>query len=100
LEARNIAGKMRAMTKTVHSALARIFCDHLRDLREKSRMTQRDLAAALDREHGMVARIEIGERRVDMIEAFQIFEALGVSPQKEAAALMQKFEQTVKALSK
>lgn len=79
------------MNKTVHSALARILCDHLRALREAAEMTQRDLAAAIGREHGMIARIELGERRVDMVEAFQLFTALGAKPEVEAAAVMAKF---------
>lgn len=54
-------------------------------------MTQRDLALALDREHGMVARIELGERRVDIIEVFELFEALGVDPSQQIVALMAKF---------
>ena len=85
------------MRKTVHSALSRIFCDHIRALREAARMTQRDLAAALGREHGMIARIELGERRVDLLEAYQIFTALGVKPESEAADLMQKFSKEMKA---
>ena len=79
------------MTKTVHSALSRILCDHIRALREAAKMTQRDLAAAIGREHGMIARIELGERRVDMVEAFQLFTALGAKPETEAAAVMAKF---------
>lgn len=55
-------------------------------------MTQRDLAIALGREHGMVARIELGERRVDMIEAYELFKALGVDPAKESASIMKQFE--------
>ena len=55
-------------------------------------MTQRDLSQVLGREHGMVARIELGERRVDMIEAFDLFEALGADPEKETAKLMSKFK--------
>lgn len=54
-------------------------------------MTQRDLASAVGREHGMIARIELGERRVDMMEAFQLFIALGAKPEAEAAAVMAKF---------
>lgn len=56
-------------------------------------MTQRDLAKALGREHGMVGRIELGERRVDFVEAFAVFQALGADPVKESAALMTKFKQ-------
>lgn len=39
----------------------------------------------------MVARIELGERRVDFVEAYELFKALGVDPEVEAAALMKKF---------
>ena len=59
-------------------------------------MTQRDLAAAVGREHGMIARIELGERRVDMVEAFQLFTALGTKPEIEAAAVMMKFAKSGK----
>ena len=54
-------------------------------------MTQRDLARALNREHGMVARIELGERRVDLVEAYDLFEALGADPEREVSELMAKF---------
>lgn len=54
-------------------------------------MTQRDLATALGREHGMVARIELGERRVDLVEAYELFRALKADPAKETALLMKRF---------
>jgi transcriptional regulator with XRE-family HTH domain len=79
------------MLKTAHSALAAIFCEHIRSLRSRANMSQRELALALGREHGMVARIELGERRVDFAEAFHIFVALGVNPNQEADNLMTKF---------
>ena len=61
-------------------------------------MTQRDLAAAIGREHGMIARIELGERRVDFAEAYQIFSALGAKPEEEAAAVMAKFSRAAAKL--
>jgi transcriptional regulator with XRE-family HTH domain len=76
------------MFKTAHSALSLIFCEHIRSLRNRAHMTQRDLAVALGREHGMVARIELGERRVDFAEAYQIFVALGTDPNQEADSLI------------
>ncbi len=82
------------MDKPLHSKRSKIFCDHIRLLREKAGMTQRDLATALGREHGMVGRIELGERRVDIIEAFDLFEALGVDPSQQIVALMAKFRDT------
>jgi transcriptional regulator with XRE-family HTH domain len=83
------------MLKTAHSALSRIFCEHIRSLRKRANMTQRDLAIALGREHGLVARIELGERRVDFAEAYQIFVALGTNPGNEADSLMTKFATSV-----
>ena len=80
------------MMKPLHGKRSKIFCEHLRSLRVKAGMTQRNLAAALGREHGMVARIELGERRVDIIEAFDVFEALGADPAEETLALMKKFK--------
>ncbi len=80
------------MKKSVHSKLSKTFCDRIRSLREKAGMTQRDLAKALGREHGMVARIELGERRVDLVEAFELFKTLGTDPAKEVASLMDEFE--------
>jgi len=54
-------------------------------------LTQRELAVILNREHGMVARIELGESRVDFVESYELFMALGVDPMVEAASLMKKF---------
>ncbi len=79
------------VNKPLHGKRSKIFCEHIRSLREKAGMTQRDLATALGREHGMVARIELGERRVDLIEAFDLFEALGADPGREVQELMKKF---------
>lgn len=87
------------MNKTIYSGLSRVFCEHIRELRENAGLTQRDLAKAIGREHAMIARIELGERRVDLIEAYQIFQVLGVDPEKEAAALMRKFGRAAKSLS-
>lgn len=80
-----------SMPKTAHGEMARVFCEHVRELRRAAGLTQRDLAAALGREHGMVARIELGERRVDLVEAYELFIALGAKPEEEATALMRKF---------
>ncbi len=80
------------MNKPLHGKRSKIFCEHIRSLREKAGMTQRNLAEALGREHGMVARIELGERRVDIIEAFDVFEALGADPAEETLELMKKFK--------
>lgn len=79
------------MQPTIYSPRAKIFSDRIRELRAQAGLTQRDLATVLNREHGMVARIELGERRVDFVEAYELFKALGVDPEVEASALMKKF---------
>jgi len=53
-------------------------------------MNQRELAAALGREQNYVARIETGQRRVDLIEWIQLLRALGVDPDKEIMALVRR----------
>ena len=79
------------MKKSLHGRLSKLFCNRIRSLRQTAGMTQRDLATALGREHGMVARIELGERRVDFVEAYELFKALGADPAKESAKLMFEF---------
>ena len=79
------------MDKSVARMQYAMFCERVRDLRDRAGMTQRDLATILGREHGMVARIELGERRVDFVEAYTLFKALGVDPARETSALMRDF---------
>jgi transcriptional regulator with XRE-family HTH domain len=40
------------------------------ELRSKADMTQRELARRLGREHSFVSRIELGERRLDVVEVY------------------------------
>ena len=41
--------------------------------------------------HGIDREVVLGERRVDLIEAFDLFEALGADPGREVQELMKKF---------
>ncbi|MCC5850688.1 MAG: helix-turn-helix transcriptional regulator [Verrucomicrobia bacterium] len=65
------------MQKTIHSKEYQIVVEKLRALREAAGMTQRDLAAKLDREHSFVWRMEKGERRLDVVEFHYVCQALG-----------------------
>ena len=49
------------------------------------------LAAKLEREHSFVSRIELGDRRVDVVEFFWICRACGKNPATVAPALMREF---------
>lgn len=62
--------------------MARQAQETLVEMRKKAGLTQRELARRLEREHSFVARIEQGERRVDIVEFYFICEACGASPEK------------------
>jgi len=52
----------------------------LRDLREKSGLTQADVAARLDKPQSFVAKYEGGERRLSAIEIIDVVRALDLEP--------------------
>ena len=58
----------------------------LRELREKSGLTQADVAARLDKPQSFVAKYEGGERRLSAIEFIEVVRALDLEP---VAALRQ-----------
>jgi transcriptional regulator with XRE-family HTH domain len=50
-------------------------------------MTQADLAARLGEYQLFVARLESGQRRLDVVEFLEIAEAIGFDPAKSISAL-------------
>ena len=68
--------------KQLRSREHRVLCDLLVESREHAGLTQRDLAARLKRPHSYVAKIEGGERRLDVIEFIEVARALEVDPVK------------------
>jgi transcriptional regulator with XRE-family HTH domain len=55
--------------------------------REAAGMTQADLAARLGEYQSFVARLESGQRRVDVVEFMEIAEAIGFDAAKAISAL-------------
>ncbi len=80
------------MKKTIYSENGKIIADTLARLRKEAKLTQRDLARKLEREHSFVAHCELGERRVDLAEFYWICKACDASPSAEASKLMTAFE--------
>jgi transcriptional regulator with XRE-family HTH domain len=69
--------------------------DILRRTRKKQRITQKALAAALGRSQPFVAKYEMGELRLDIVEFVRIVRLLGLNPAKvlkDVAAALQPLE--------
>ena len=60
----------------------------LRRAREDAGLTQRDLAARLRCHHSWVAKVEIGERRLDVIELIRVLRALETDPLRFVSRLL------------
>ncbi|MDB6124226.1 MAG: helix-turn-helix domain protein [Pedosphaera sp.] len=76
------------MNKTIHSQQSECVHKLIVALRTKAGLTQRQLADKLEREHSFIGRLELGERRLDMVEFFWLCQACGTDPVKESAKLM------------
>lgn len=68
------------MQKSVHSPDYRAVRTELRRLREAAGLSQRDLALKLDVPHSWVAKVETGERRIDLVEFCWFARACGSDP--------------------
>ena len=66
------------MTKTIRSSGHEALCRALIDARIAAGLTQAQLADRLHCHQSLVARIESGERRVDVIELIVLARAIGV----------------------
>ena len=79
------------MNKSIYSRQSESLRKTLVALREGAGLTQRQLAEKLEREHSLIGRLELGERRLDVVEFYQICKACGVNPEAAARSLMRKF---------
>lgn len=75
------------MRKSLGSARHKVLIALLIAKREAEGLTQADLANRLGEYQSFVARLESGQRRVDVVEFLDLSEALGLDPAKAVAAL-------------
>ncbi len=75
------------MRKSLGSARHGALIDLLIAKREAAGLTQADLATQLGEYQSFVARLESGQRRVDVLEFLEIAEVLGFDPVKAISAL-------------
>lgn len=78
------------MRKSTFTPLYERFRARLVAMRRKADLSQRDLAQKLGREHSFVSRIELGERRLDVVEFFWVCRACGQDPASVATDLMRE----------
>ena len=74
--------------KTLRSPRHRALCAALVAARKAAKMSQHALAAHLKSSQTQIARFEIGERRLDVIEFLDMAKALHVDPHKIIADLI------------
>ena len=68
------------MAKTIRSKGQEAFCQALVDARIKSGLSQKELAVKLRHHQSFVARVESGERRIDVVELVVLARAIGFDP--------------------
>lgn len=66
--------------KTIRSRRHRALCAALVSARKAARLSQSELASRLKTSQTVIARIEIGERRIDVIEFIDLAKALRFDP--------------------
>lgn len=82
------------MRKSTHTPEYAALRRRLTQIRTAAGKSQRDLASALKVPHSWVAKIESGERRIDLIEFAWFCAACGNSPSAEAAELFSAWPRT------
>lgn len=76
------------MRRFLHSDEAAALASLLRDLRHEAGLTQAEVAKRLKTTQSLVAKIEGGERRVDLLELRELAHALGT----DLRTLVDRFE--------
>ena len=61
---------------------------YMADLRRRSGLSQRDVAAALNRSQSHIYKLETGQRPVEIVEFLRLLKALGAEPQTAFADLL------------
>ena len=85
------------MRKSTHTAAYDALRAKLVAFRTSKKLTQRELAKKLKRNWSVVARIETGERRLDIVELYWFCEALGIDSPKAAAEIMKSIRTAEKS---
>jgi transcriptional regulator with XRE-family HTH domain len=75
--------------KTLRSRRHRALCAALRSARKAAKLSQHEVAARLKTSQTVIARIEIGERRIDVVAFIDLARVLKLDPREILSQLMQ-----------
>jgi HTH-type transcriptional regulator/antitoxin HipB len=75
------------MSKTLHSDRHKRLAELLVEKRKLAGMTQAAVAKALGRHQPFVANLEMGDRRIDVIELLDLAQVLGFDPNEVISQL-------------
>lgn len=78
------------MAASLHTAAHREMVSAAIALRRAAGLTQRQLAERLGREQNFVARVETGQRRVDLVEWVMLCRACDADPAVEVSRLVKR----------
>jgi transcriptional regulator with XRE-family HTH domain len=81
----------KRLTKSLYTAEWEILLKTLKGLREQKGWTQEQIAEKLDRPQSLVAKIESGERRLDVCQFIDYMRVLEADP----VAVMRQFVKTI-----
>ena len=79
------------MRKSTHTPEYRALCERLIAVRHKAGLSQRELAKKLRVSPSWVAKVEQGERRLDLVEFCWLCRACNSDPMAVAGTLMAAF---------
>jgi transcriptional regulator with XRE-family HTH domain len=82
---------MGAMPKSTHTADYRLLREALAEMRQAADLSQRALAERLGVPHSWVAKVESGERRIDLVEFCWFCRACGAEAGDVARDLIGRF---------
>jgi transcriptional regulator with XRE-family HTH domain len=64
---------------------------YIAELRQRAGLSQRDVAAALNRSQSHIYKLETGQRPVEIVEFCRLVRALGAEPQAAFAELLRQW---------
>ena len=78
------------MPRSVHTTAYKWLCQTLVAARHKAGLTQAQVAEGIGRPQSFVAKVEGGERRLDVVELVEICRLLSADPEKIIRSLQAK----------